>query len=162
RGRAPGRHGHPCVRLRDRHRGRRSGLPHRHLRHLRHLHGNGPVVRRDHRGELIMDPNATLAEIRALIERWQAAGSRGPWTEAEADQLIEKVADLDKWLTRGGFLPDPWATPDRVTTGTCPGATRTATAVRSSDTDRAVDSRASTALWITARHLTHHPFTWEN
>jgi hypothetical protein len=65
-----------------------------------------------------MDPNATLAEIRALIERWQAAGSRGPWTEAEADQLIEKVADLDKWLTRGGFLPDPWATPDRVTTET--------------------------------------------
>ena len=45
-----------------------------------------------------MDPNATLAEIRALIERWQAAGSRGPWTEAEADEVIEKVADLDKWL----------------------------------------------------------------
>ena len=56
-----------------------------------------------------MDPNATLAEIRALIERWQAAGSRGPWTEAEADQLIEKVADLDKWITRGGCLPADWA-----------------------------------------------------
>jgi hypothetical protein len=56
-----------------------------------------------------MDPNTTLAEIRALIERWQAAGSRGPWTEAEADEVIEKVADLDRWIARGGFLPDAWA-----------------------------------------------------
>ena len=60
-----------------------------------------------------MDPNATLAELRELIATWQAAGSRGPWTEAQADRTIELAADLDEWITRGGFLPSAWVTRTR-------------------------------------------------
>jgi hypothetical protein len=55
-----------------------------------------------------MDPNATLDELRDLIAKWQGAGSRGPWTEAQADRTIELAADLDKWISRGGFLPAEW------------------------------------------------------
>jgi hypothetical protein len=55
-----------------------------------------------------MDPNATLAELRELIATWQAAGSRGVWTDAQADRTIELTADLDAWIARGGFLPDAW------------------------------------------------------
>lgn len=62
-----------------------------------------------------MDPDATLTEIRSLIAQWQAAGSRNdgpdPWTEADADRLAELVADLDRRITRDGFLPTAWAAP---------------------------------------------------
>lgn len=55
-----------------------------------------------------MDVNAALAELRDLIAKWQAAGSRGPWTEAQADRTIELIADLDAWISKGGFPPDAW------------------------------------------------------
>lgn len=60
-----------------------------------------------------MDPNATLAEFRALVAIWQAAGSRGPWSEEAADRVIELAADLDRWMSKGGFPPDAWALPAR-------------------------------------------------
>jgi len=55
-----------------------------------------------------MDVNAALAELRELTAAWERAGSRGPWTEADADRAIELARDIDGWITRGGFLPDAW------------------------------------------------------
>lgn len=50
-----------------------------------------------------MDPNATLEELRRLIEGTKSA---------ERDTLAEEIADrfeaLDQWLSNGGFLPDAW------------------------------------------------------
>jgi hypothetical protein len=57
-----------------------------------------------------MDPNAALAELRGLFRAWEAAGSRGPWDERDADRAIELARDLDEWLGRGGFPPDAWRT----------------------------------------------------
>ena len=52
-----------------------------------------------------MDPNATLAKIRAFVERWEgSAHAQRPIDEY--DDAIEAMHDLDKWLTRGGSLPD--------------------------------------------------------
>jgi hypothetical protein len=56
-----------------------------------------------------MDVNATLAELRELTAAWEAAGSRGPWTTQQADRTIELAADLDAWMSRGGFPPAAWA-----------------------------------------------------
>jgi hypothetical protein len=62
-----------------------------------------------------MDSDVMLAELRALIANWQAAGSRNdgpdPWTERKADRAIELMADLDARLTRGGRPPTDWAPP---------------------------------------------------
>ena len=61
-----------------------------------------------------MDANAALTELRELITQWEAAGSRGRWTEAQADRAIELARDLDGWITRGGALPMAWRPrPDR-------------------------------------------------
>lgn len=53
-----------------------------------------------------MDPNAALAELRRLIKAWQDAG--GPFSQADYDRAIELMADLDRWMTCGSFLPDQW------------------------------------------------------
>jgi hypothetical protein len=55
-----------------------------------------------------MDSNAILAELRALIAAWQAAGSRGPWTTVQADRVVELAADLDRQASRGN-LPRAWS-----------------------------------------------------
>lgn len=50
-----------------------------------------------------MDPNATLAEIRAIVTRFQ--------TESDyesMDELVEYVQAMDEWLSRGGFEPEAW------------------------------------------------------
>jgi len=51
-----------------------------------------------------MDPNATLAELRRLVEEY--------WDEGESAGLSHRFADcvdaLDSWVSRGGFLPDAW------------------------------------------------------
>jgi hypothetical protein len=49
-----------------------------------------------------MDPNAALADIRSILADRAEDGS---W---DADQLAERINDLDNWLTRGGFLPADW------------------------------------------------------
>lgn len=46
-----------------------------------------------------MDPDATLAAIRAL---------RGTTDPAELAELANLVHSLDDWLTLGGFLPRAW------------------------------------------------------
>ena len=52
-----------------------------------------------------MDPNETLAQMRAAIETfWATDGS----TES-ADDVAVYAAALDQWLSRGGFLPTAWS-----------------------------------------------------
>lgn len=50
-----------------------------------------------------MDPNATLAEIRELIETENTLKD-GQYT----DDIIERFEALDEWLSKGGFLPADW------------------------------------------------------
>lgn len=49
-----------------------------------------------------MDPDSALAEIRKII----AADEDRSITNH--NRLIELIAGLDGWLTRGGFLPAAW------------------------------------------------------
>lgn len=52
-----------------------------------------------------MDPNATLAGIRAILESEETDLRMRIelWTD-----LAELVHDLDNWLSSGGFLPTEW------------------------------------------------------
>lgn len=49
-----------------------------------------------------MDPNATLAIIRAQVNAivWDEEG--------DIVELAEAFEVLDAWLTQGGFLPTDW------------------------------------------------------
>ena len=49
-----------------------------------------------------MDPNATYAEIRALVSAQLYGGQTDP------DRLAELFESLDDWLIGGGFLPSAW------------------------------------------------------
>jgi hypothetical protein len=53
-----------------------------------------------------MDPNAALELIRRLVKESDTC------TDNQAPHLLEQLAvavdGLDEWLSRGGFLPDPW------------------------------------------------------
>ena len=56
-----------------------------------------------------MDPNATLAEARALA----AAITAGSLTTQDnavenAERMAELFDALDQWLSKGGFLPRAW------------------------------------------------------
>jgi hypothetical protein len=51
-----------------------------------------------------MDPNATLAGLRELVERVQNGTGR-----VDADEFAEKFEALDGWITKGGFLPADWS-----------------------------------------------------
>lgn len=50
-----------------------------------------------------MDPNATLARIREVLQEMEVFPS-----PALAQELTELTRALDEWLSRGGFLPMPW------------------------------------------------------
>ncbi len=52
-----------------------------------------------------MDPNETLARIRALC------ADMTDIDDADAAELVELVGALDEWLSRGGFLPQAWISP---------------------------------------------------
>jgi hypothetical protein len=56
-----------------------------------------------------MDPNATLAEVRAILNR----GRFEDLTPTDSHHLVELVEALDTWLAGGGFLPTAWLTPGR-------------------------------------------------
>lgn len=71
-----------------------------------------------------MDPNACLTLIRGLIADIQAIeanrheesdGNGYPKPSPDValieygEQLTEAVANLDRWLTRGGFPPTEWS-----------------------------------------------------
>ena len=57
-----------------------------------------------------MDPNATLREIRKLVEEIQ----RRTLDEEECNvsddfvRLAELTQALDEWICKGGFLPNEW------------------------------------------------------
>lgn len=52
-----------------------------------------------------MDPNAALAELRALV-------ADGHETDSDDhDRIAELVRALDTWISRGGFLPAAWQQP---------------------------------------------------
>jgi hypothetical protein len=52
-----------------------------------------------------MDPTGALAEIRAMIADFQQG-------TVPDHRLVDVLDGLDRWLTRGGFLPDQWTMPD--------------------------------------------------
>lgn len=43
-----------------------------------------------------MDPNETLRQMRAA------------WIDGDFVTVAHRAADLDEWLSQGGFLPDDW------------------------------------------------------
>ena len=66
-----------------------------------------------------MDPTTLLADIRELIKVHEQGYIRSPVDlESWAGELAEKVADLDEWITRGGFLPAGWMPPRSRDDGT--------------------------------------------
>lgn len=52
-----------------------------------------------------MDPTAALTEIRDMIADYQQG-------TPVSLQFVNLVDGLDRWLTKGGFLPDQWTMPD--------------------------------------------------
>lgn len=67
-----------------------------------------------------MDPNATLQRFRDAMERLtnvrnayadSTTGATEPfetYIQEAAEEAADAAADLDHWLTRGGFLPTAW------------------------------------------------------
>lgn len=55
-----------------------------------------------------MNPDAALDNLRRAVETMATRpfGSQD-WQNA-ADDLAEAAGALDGWLSKGGFLPDPW------------------------------------------------------
>jgi hypothetical protein len=56
-----------------------------------------------------MDPNAALAAIREAITSLQEPTDDTEDAWNQVDELVDHVVALDEWLTKGGFLPDAWA-----------------------------------------------------
>jgi hypothetical protein len=52
-----------------------------------------------------MDPNETLNQIFDVVESIKA---KGDLATVEELVLVERLSDLDEWLTGGGFFPDKW------------------------------------------------------
>jgi hypothetical protein len=52
-----------------------------------------------------MDPNAALNSIRATV---QAVLDHKDVDDSDLDDLADGIRNLDNWLSRGGFLPQPW------------------------------------------------------
>lgn len=60
-----------------------------------------------------MDPNETLQDIveRARVVQYNVGAEMSP-EQDNAWELAERVLALHEWLSRGGFLPAAWATPE--------------------------------------------------
>jgi len=48
-----------------------------------------------------MDPTKTLEELRELTQ--------GDTLDGLTDDIVERFAGLDDWISKGGFLPEQWA-----------------------------------------------------
>lgn len=60
-----------------------------------------------------MDPNETLNQIRALVARIEAVREDEYLDLVELGRdLAESANALDEWLSKGGYVPDDWATPE--------------------------------------------------
>lgn len=58
-----------------------------------------------------MDPNQTLRDLRALVEKVLRDCEKSDGTGADQDDahaLAEKFLGLDDWLSGKGFLPQDW------------------------------------------------------
>lgn len=53
-----------------------------------------------------MDPNAALAQLRAILETARAEDRN--LDRFDAACMDELFSGLDQWLSSGGFLPDAW------------------------------------------------------
>ena len=56
-----------------------------------------------------MDPNATLAELRRLVDRTRERMDAGYPELDDALRMTELIHALDEWLSHGGFLPSQWS-----------------------------------------------------
>lgn len=57
-----------------------------------------------------MDPNANLNEFRDLRDDIRTAEYRGEKVSmVDLFHVFELYEAMDTWLTKGGFLPRPWA-----------------------------------------------------
>lgn len=54
-----------------------------------------------------MDPNETLQRIHDARARW--VGTTGATAVEALIDMAEAFEELDRWLSRGGFLPEAWA-----------------------------------------------------
>lgn len=52
-----------------------------------------------------MDPNANLAELRALVK---ANADAEHVSDHDTARMIELVDAIDGWMSKGGFLPAAW------------------------------------------------------
>jgi hypothetical protein len=56
-----------------------------------------------------VDPNANLAEVRALVrELTEDEDKSWPFDQDDVSRLLELVFALDDWMSHGGFLPEAW------------------------------------------------------
>jgi len=60
-----------------------------------------------------MDPNANLAEQRAIIKKikdlcWNSGNNNDDKIADLAELLAEFAQALDEWLSEGGFAPREW------------------------------------------------------
>lgn len=59
-----------------------------------------------------MDPNAALASIREMLgglsHTWPVDRAREIRDFSDLEEIAVKVAELDEWLSKGGFLPAEW------------------------------------------------------
>jgi hypothetical protein len=56
-----------------------------------------------------MDPNLTLRALRALAAKVLYDWENGNRVDRDAVRaLAERFEYLDEWISRGGFLPEPW------------------------------------------------------
>lgn len=66
-----------------------------------------------------MDPNENLRRQRDMVEI-TLRNQEGYVDPGDALELIQLMADLDEWLTKGGFLPAEWGKAQQF--GTLPPA----------------------------------------
>jgi hypothetical protein len=57
-----------------------------------------------------MDPNTTLAELRALVRRLNELDQTTDTLSENEHNFLDLFPSLDHWLTNGGFPPDAWTT----------------------------------------------------
>ncbi len=56
-----------------------------------------------------MDPDETLARLRALLVEWHQTDPMDTFDLSEVGaKVVEHLEALDEWLTEGGFPPMDW------------------------------------------------------
>lgn len=56
-----------------------------------------------------MDPDAALKAIRTFTAHRDLLDRANPAEVAQAlDEVLDLIDGLDAWLSRGGYMPEPW------------------------------------------------------